>query len=68
MRKLFVVLAWRDCILATWLFAGGQRQSGAAALASADQMLERSSSCRDSGFRWRPILAPHHGLTVSARG
>lgn len=67
MRRLFVVLAWRDCILAEWLFAARQRALGAAALASADRMLQRSSRCRDSGFRWRPVLAPHHGLTISVR-
>lgn len=65
MRKLFVVLAWRDCILATWLFAGRQHDRGAIVLASADRMLQHSSSCRDGNFHWRPILAPRHGLTVS---
>ncbi len=67
MRRLFVVLAWRDCILASWLVAGRQRDRAAAALLSADRLLRQGSSYRDTTFRWRPILAPHHGLTVSIR-
>ena len=59
MRKRLVVLAWHDCIPASWLFAGKQGQKGPDALASADQMPERARPAAtplSSGARsWRPI-------------
>jgi hypothetical protein len=65
--RLFFVLAWSGCIRATWMFSAGRRGPAAEALAAAFRFLDESGRTRDSGFRWRPILAPHHGLTVARR-
>jgi len=66
-RRLLFALAWHDCIRAAWMLAGRRLGPAAMALSSASLLLEQSARSRDDAFRWRPILAPHHGLTVTAQ-
>jgi hypothetical protein len=66
-RRLHFVLAWSECVRATWSLAAGQLGPAAVALAAAFRFLDRGARCADSAFGWRPILAPHHGLMVGAR-
>jgi hypothetical protein len=63
---LHFLLAWNECTRATWVLAAGQLGPAAAALASAFWSLDQSARSRDTAFRWRPIVTPHHGLTVAA--
>lgn len=65
MRRLHFVLAWSECIRAAWACGAGRPEAAALAVAAAARFLERGARSVDSGFRWRAILAPHHGLTVS---
>lgn len=64
--RLFFALAWSDCIRATWMLSGQQLGLAAEALATAFRLLEQSARSHHAGFRWSPILAPHHGLTVAS--
>lgn len=64
-RRLQFVLAWSECIRASWNFAAGDVGWGAAALAAAVELLEGSARSRGGSFGWRPIVAPKHGLTVA---
>jgi hypothetical protein len=63
-RRLLFALAWHDCIRASWMLAGGRSGPAMTVLASASLLLEQRARIRDDTFRWQPILAPHHGLTV----
>jgi hypothetical protein len=66
-RRLHFVLAWSECVRATWILAGGQLGPAAVALAAAFRFLDQGARFTDSALQWRPILAPHHGLMVGAR-
>jgi hypothetical protein len=64
-RRLLFALAWHDCIRASWMLFGRRPGQAAMALAAASLLLEQRARIRDEAFRWQPILAPHHGLTVT---
>ena len=60
-----MVLAWSDCIAASWLLAAGHATAAQEALAMAYDFVDRSARSRDTAFGWRRIVAPNHGLTVA---
>jgi hypothetical protein len=61
------MLAWSDCVRATWMLSGRQLGPAAGALASAYRLLEQGARGTNERLRWSRILAPHHGLTVNLR-
>lgn len=65
-RRLQFVLAWSECIRASWNLAAGELGWAAAALAAAGKLLDGSGRSRGSSAGWRPIVAPKHGMTVAA--